>query len=164
MMISNVRGRFEDFSGTVAFDDTDLARLAVTVEFTTASINTREEARDAHLRSEDFFDSDRFPVATFVSTGTDRVSGNRLKLAGELTIRGVTHPVVLDVEYSGVAQSPWGTTSAGFSAHARINRKEWGLEWNQVLEAGGLLVGEEVKLDIDLELVKMETPELASAG
>lgn len=154
MMISNARGRFEAFSGTVDFDPTNLATLNVHVAIDTASINTRDEARDKHLRSDDFFASDRFPTATFCSTAVKRVKGGDIELVGDLTIRGVTRPVTLEVEYSGLVKSPWGTTNAGFSASTRINRKDWGLAWNQVLEAGGLLVGDEVKLEIELELIK----------
>ncbi len=154
MMISNVRGRFEDFSGTVDFDPNDLTSLKIDVTVNTASINTRDEQRDAHLRSADFFGADENSLMTFKSTSVEKASGNNLRVHGDLSIRGISHPVTLDTEYSGVMTSPWGTTSAGFSAHTKISRKEWGLEWNQVLEAGGLLVGDEVKINIEVELLK----------
>ncbi len=163
MMISNARGRFEDFSGTVDFDPSDLTTLTIDVTINTASINTREEQRDAHLRSADFFNVDEYPTMTFKSSTVEKVSADRLRVHGDLTIRGTTHPVVLDTEYAGVVTSPWGSTSAGFSAHTKINRKEWGLEWNQVLEAGGMLVGEDVKISIEIELIKEQENALATA-
>jgi polyisoprenoid-binding protein YceI len=162
-MISNVRGRFEDFTGTVDFDENDLSTLAVDVSIDTASINTRDEKRDEHLRSADFFNTAEFPTMAFRSTSVEKVSDNTLKLHGDLTIAGVTRPVTLDVEYSGTAVSPWGTTSAGFSAQTKINRKEWGLVWNGTLEAGGVLVGEDIKIELDLELVK-EQVEVAAVA
>jgi len=159
MMISNARGRFEVFTGVIDFDENDLTTLSIDVAIETGSINTREEARDAHLRSDDFFASEKFPVARFRSTGVENVAGGAIRLKGDLTIREITHPVTLDVQYAGIVTSPWGATTAGFSGHLRINRKAWGLEWNQVLEAGGVLVGDEVKLDIELELVKQDVAE-----
>jgi polyisoprenoid-binding protein YceI len=154
MMISNVRGRFEDFTGTVDFNENDLSTLKVDVSIDANSINTRDEKRDGHLRSADFFNVEEFPTLTFKSTGVEVVDNDNLKVQGDLTIRGISKPVTLDVEYNGVANSPWGTTSAGFSAHTKINRKEWDLTWNQGLETGGLLVGEDVKIELELELVK----------
>lgn len=159
MMISNARGRFEVFTGVIDFDENNLTTLSIDVAIETGSINTREEARDAHLRSDDFFASERFPVARFRSTGVENVAGGAIRLKGDLTIREITHPVTLDVQYAGIVTSPWGAVTAGFSGHLRINRKAWGLEWNQVLEAGGVLVGDEVKLDIELELVKQDVAE-----
>ena len=163
MMISNVRGRFEDFSGTVDFNENDLSTLAVDVSIDTASINTRDEKRDEHLRSADFFNSAEFPTMTFKSTGVEKVNDSNLKLHGNLTIMGTTKPVTLDIEYAGTVVSPWGTTSAGFSASAKINRKEWGLVWNATLEAGGLLVGEDIKIELELELVKEQVAVEAEA-
>lgn len=165
MMISNARGRFEKFNGSVEFDPNDLSSLRVDVAIDTASINTREEARDNHLRSDDFFASDRYPTAMFRSTGAVVEKRGNVKLQGDLTIRETTRPVTLDVEFAGLVKSPWGTTNAGFSASTKINRKDWGLTWNQVLEAGGLLVGDEVRLEIELELIKeqMEESELPVA-
>ncbi len=162
LMISNVTGRFEQFSGVVDFDEQDPTRSSVSVEINTDSINTREAQRDGHLKSPDFFDSANFPVMKFTSTRVEKVDDTQGKIYGDLTIRDVTHPVVLNVEYSGQSKM-WGRTSAGFSATARINRKNWNLNWNQVVESGGILVGDDVKINIDLELIKVETPELASA-
>jgi len=154
MMISNVRGRFEKFTGSVNLDEQTPANSTVDVIIDTTSINTREEKRDAHLRSPDFFNVEQYPSMSFKSTRVEVLDESHGRLHGDLTIRGVTRPVVLDVEYAGMSKSPWGTTSAGFTASTRINRKDWGLEWNVALETGGWLVGDEIKIDIDLELVK----------
>ncbi len=162
MMISNVRGRFEKFTGSVDFDEQTPANSTVDVTIDTASINTREEKRDAHLRSPDFLNVEQYPSMTFKSTRVEALDKTHGRLHGDLTIRGVTRPVVLDVEYAGMSKSPWGTTSAGFTATTRINRKDWGLEWNVALETGGWLVGDEIKIEIELELVKQ--PEAVPAG
>jgi polyisoprenoid-binding protein YceI len=155
MMISTVRGEFENFSGTIDFDPDRPEQTQVYAEIDTASLTTRDETRDNHLRSADFFDVETYPVITFQSTRVEPQGSRKGKLVGDLTIRGVTREVVLDVEYSGTALSPWGQTSAGFSASTTINRKEWGLNWNQALETGGVLVGDSVKISIELELVKV---------
>lgn len=158
MMISNVRGRFEEFTGTVEFDENDLSTLAIDVQIDVNSINTRDQQRDAHLKSADFFDAENYPTIIFKSTGVEQVKGNDLKVNGDLTIRGITHPVTLDVEYAGTMASPWGTTSAGFSATTKVNRKEFGLLWNQTLETGGILVGEDIKIEIEIEVIKVQVP------
>ncbi|MEP7218215.1 MAG: YceI family protein [Bacteroidota bacterium] len=159
MMISNARGRFEEFTGTVEFDPEHLENLKVDVTIDAASINTRDPQRDGHLKSPDFLNVEQFPNMTFKSTSVEKVSNTELRINGDLTIRDTTHPVVLQTEFNGVVASPWGTTSAGFSAHTKINRKEWGLVWNQTLETGGLLVGEDVKIELELELVKAPVAE-----
>lgn len=154
MMISKVRGRFDSFSGSIDLNEEFPEQTVVDVQIDAATINTREEQRDGHLMSPDFLDVENFPTITFRSTGVERIGSNAAKLNGELTIRGVTKPVTLDVAYQGQATSPWGATSVGFEASTTINRKDWGLNWNQALETGGILVGEEVKIDIEMELVK----------
>ena len=154
MMISTARGTFDRFTGTVEADEQNPIAAKVEVQIETASINTRDERRDGHLRSPDFFDVENYPVATFKSTKVDQIDESTGKLYGDLTIRDVTHPVVLDFEYSGQAKSPWGTTSAGFSATTKINRKDWGLNWNVALETGGWLVSDTITISIELELVK----------
>lgn len=159
MMISNVRGRFENFTGTVEFDEKNPSNLSIDITIDAASINTRDAQRDAHLTSADFLNAEQHPHMTFKSTRSERVDDNNFKVTGDLTIAGITHPVTLDVEYAGTALSPWGTTSAGFSARAKISRKEWGLVWNAALETGGVLVGDEIKIDIEVELVKQAQPE-----
>jgi polyisoprenoid-binding protein YceI len=159
MMISKVRGNFERFDGTVEADEHNPTAAKVDVRIEAASINTKDANRDNHLRSPDFLNAEQFPYLTFKSTRVEQVDAENAKLYGDLTIRDVTRPVVLKVEYQGQSQSPWGTTVAGFSASTKINRKDWGLTWNVALETGGMLVGEEITIDIELELVKVaETP------
>ena len=166
MMISTVRGRFERFSGTVEFNENDPAASSVDVQIEAASINTNEPQRDNHLRSADFFEAETYPHLTFKSTRVEKVDENNGRIYGELTIRNVTRPVVLETEYNGQAKSPWGSTSAGFTANTKINRKDWNLVWNQALETGGVLVGDEIKMHIELEIVKVaqETAEAASVA
>ena len=162
MMISKVRGRFEKFSGSINFDENNPAASTVNVEIDTASINTRDEQRDGHLSSPDFLDVANYPTLTFKSKRVEQTGSDSGKLIGDLTIRGVTKEVALAVEYAGQAKSPWGTTSAGFSGTTTISRKEWGLEWNQALETGGVLVGDKVRIDIELEIVKQPQAEAAA--
>ena len=161
MMISTVRGRFEKFSGAVNFDEAAPARSTVEVQIEAASVNTKEAQRDGHLKSPDFFDAAKYPYLTFKSKQVKVVDSQHAKLVGDLTIRDVTKEVVLDVEYSGQAKSPWGTTSAGFSAQTKINREDWGLTWNQTLETGGVLVSKDINISIEVEIVKQ--PEAAKA-
>jgi polyisoprenoid-binding protein YceI len=154
MMISTVRGQFKNFTGTVDADEHNPTAAQVEVRIETTSLVTGDEKRDGHLRSPDFFDVETYPYITFKSTRVEQLSADRGKLYGDLTIRDVTKPVTLDIEYAGQATSPWGTTSAGFSAQTKISRKEWGLNWNVALETGGWLVSDEIKINIELELVK----------
>ena len=161
MMISKVRGAFESFSGTVNFDEENPTNTTVNIDVDLSSINTRDEQRDGHLKSPDFFDVENYPTMKFVSTKVEQVDENNGRLIGNLTIKDITKEVVLDVEYAGVAKSPWGTESAGFSASGSINRKEWGLNWNQALETGGVLVGDKINIEIELELVKQSQAETA---
>ncbi len=154
MMISNVSGRFENLTGTVDFNEANPTASSVSVEIAADSINTRDPQRDGHLKSPDFLNTAEFPTLTFKSTRVEKTDDNHGKIYGDLTIRGVTRPVVLDTEYAGTAKSPWGTTSAGFSATTKISRKEWDLNWNVALETGGFLVGDQVNINIELEIVK----------
>ena len=163
MMISKVRGNFEKFSGTIDFTEENPANSTVSVEIDAASINTREEQRDGHLKSPDFLNVAEFPTLTFKSTRVEPSSSDEGKLIGDLTIRDITKEVVLDVEYVGKAKSPWGTTSAGFSGSTTINRTDWGLTWNQTLETGGILVGDKIKIDIELELIEVAEQEAVAA-
>ena len=162
MMISNVHGRFESFNGEVNFNEADPTKSSVDITIDPASINTRDAKRDGHLRSPDFFDVEKYPAITFKSTRIEKVDDNHGKIYGELTMRGVTREVVLTTEYSG-QNTMWGRTSAGFDASARLNRKLWGLNWNQTLESGGLLVGEDININIELEIVKETQPQAAKA-
>ncbi len=163
MMISTVRGRFENFTGEVNFNEQDPARSIVTVKIEAASINTREPNRDAHLRSPDFLDVEKFPYLTFRSTRVDVLDEHHGRLTGDLTIKNETHPVTLEVEYQGQAKSPWGTMSAGFEARTTLLRKNWGISWNKALETGGVLVGDEIKIEISLEIVQQGVPEVEAA-
>lgn len=159
MMISRVRGEFTEFDGTIDFDENNPEQTDVEVSIDAASIDTREEDRDEHLRSEDFLHVEKYPTIDFRSKHVNLIDEENAKLVGDLTIRGETNEVALDVSYQGMAQSPWGTMSAGFAATTTINRKEWGLTWNQALETGGFLVGDELTVDIELELVKEDVEE-----
>jgi polyisoprenoid-binding protein YceI len=165
MMISTVRGQFKNFTGTVEADEQNPTAAQVDVRIEATSLVTGDEKRDGHLRSPDFFDVETYPYITFKSTRVEQLDDQHGKLYGDLTIRNVTKPVTLDVEYAGQATSPWGTTSAGFSAQTKISRKEWGLNWNVALETGGWLVGDEIKINIELELVKQveQTAEVEEA-
>jgi len=154
MMISKVRGRFEKFDGVVDFNEQHPTRSSVEIQIDAASINTGEEKRDAHLRSPDFLNAAEYPYLTFKSKRVEQIDDQHGLIFGDLTIRGITHEVVLDTEYSGQAKSPMGTVSAGFTATTRLNRKDWGLNWNMALETGGVLVGNEVNISIELEVVK----------
>lgn len=161
MMISKVRGSFESFSGTVNFDEANPVNTTVDIVVDLASVNTRDAQRDGHLKSPDFFAVEAHPTMHFVSTRVEQIDENNGRLIGNLTIKGVTHEVALDVEYAGVAKSPWGTESAGFSATGTLNRKDWGLNWNQALETGGVLVGDKINIEIELELVKVAETQTA---
>lgn len=154
LMITTVKGRFTGVSGSVRTDEGNAATGEAEVLIDAATIDTREPQRDAHLRSADFFDVEKFPTLTFRSTRVFDLSGGTFKLAGQLTIHGVTRDVVLDVTSEGRTKDPWGGERAGFAATTRINRSDFGLRWNQTLETGGLLVGEEVKISLDVQLVK----------
>ena len=142
LMISTVRGHFNDISGTVVVDEADPTGAKVEVTIAPASIDTRVEQRDAHLRSPDFFDAERYPAITFRGTRIERGGAADFRLIGELTIRGVTREVALDVTDEGRGTDPWGGTRAAFSLRGKINRADFGLTWNQALEAGGVLVSD----------------------
>ena len=152
LMVAKVRGRFADFAGTITVAADPLqSTLQATVQAT--SIDTRDEGRDGHLRSGDFFSVEEHPTWTLVSTGI-RANGASYALDTNLTIKGVTKPVSFDLEFDGVATDPWGNVKAGFSAEAEISRKDFGLEWNVALEAGGFVVGDAVKITLDIEAIK----------
>lgn len=161
MMISNVRGRFEKFTVTAVIDEKNLANTKLDVQIDAASINTKMEQRDQHLKSPDFLDVANYPFITFKSKRFEVIDAQRGKLVGDLTIKDVTREIALDVEYAGQALSPWGTTNAGFSASTQVYRKDWGLNWNAALETGGWLVGDQVKIDIEVEFT--QTPEKVPA-
>jgi len=154
LMVATVRGEFEKFSGTVEFDEHDLSRSKVNIQIETNSVNTRNAQRDEHFRSADFFDVEHYPYIIFKSKRVIMHDANHGQLIGDLTIRGITREVVLDGEYGGVNQTPWNTYSAGFSLYGKVNRKDWGLNWNMMLAGGGLVAGDEITLSIDLELTR----------
>jgi polyisoprenoid-binding protein YceI len=154
MVVSKVRGRFAKYTGELRLDESDLTSSTLTVEIDATSIDTGVTQRDDHLRSEDFLDAQKYPVLRYESRRIEKVSDERYRVDGDLTIRGVTRNVRLDVEYGGRAVDPWGNERVGFTARAAIDRKDFGLAWNQVLEAGGVLVGERIDIDIELEAVK----------
>ena len=163
MMISTVHGHFDKVEGAVDFNEHDPARSTVDVKIAAASIDTRDEKRDGHLKSPDFFDAEKYPYLVFKSTKAEKTGEATGRLYGNLTIRDVTKPVVLDVEYNGQAKSPWGTLSAGFTATAKINRKDWGLNWNVALETGGVLVGDAVTINLEVEVVKQAEAQAVAA-
>jgi polyisoprenoid-binding protein YceI len=154
LMISNVLGSFREFSGEVSTIGTDFSTSSISFSLNAASIDTEMADRDAHLKSADFFDTANYPNFTFEGKGLKDLGDDMYELTGNLTIKGVSQPVVLSVEFGGVMADPWGNVKAGFSINGKINRKDWGLNWNAALEAGGVLVGEEVKINCDIELVK----------
>jgi polyisoprenoid-binding protein YceI len=152
LMVATVRGQFEKFSGTVEFDEHDLTRSKADIQIEAASVNTHNVQRDEHFRSVDFFDVEQYPYITFKSKRVIMQDEHHGQLIGDLTIRNITREVVLEGEYAGVSQTPWSTYSAGFSLRAKVNRKDWGMNWNMVLAGGGLVAGDEITLLIDLEL------------
>jgi polyisoprenoid-binding protein YceI len=154
LMIATVRGQFTDVKGTVVVDENDATTARIDITIGTKSVTTSDEKRDGHLRSPDFFDAERFPAMTFRSKRVESRSGDSFRVVGDLTIRDVTREVPVDVELLGRAKDPWGAERAGFEARTKINRGDYGLTWNAALEAGGVLVGDEVKISIEAELVK----------
>jgi polyisoprenoid-binding protein YceI len=161
MVVSKVRGRFAAFVGTLDLDDADLTQSTIDVTIDASSIDTGTVQRDDHLRSADFFDVEKFPTLRYRSKGIERLSEAHFRVIGDLTIRDVTREVPLDVEYGGRGKDPWGNERAGFSARAAIDRKDFGLRWNQALETGGVLVGDKVEIDLDLQTVKAAAIEAA---
>lgn len=154
MMITTVKGRFSGVEGSLELDEQDVTRSRVDVRIAAASIDTRDEKRDGHLRSADFFDVGNHPALTFVSRRIDRTGDDRLKLIGDLTIRGTTREITLEIEDLGRGRDPWGGERASFSATGRLDRRDYGLTWNQSLETGGVLVSNDVRITIEAQLVK----------
>ncbi|MFN3940703.1 MAG: YceI family protein, partial [Chitinophagales bacterium] len=154
MMVTNVSGKFTDYDVTVHTDGEDFETAEVTFSARTTSVTTGAEARDSHLRSADFFDSETYPELKFKSTGVKKTHANAYVMRGDLTIKAITNEVQLHVEFGGILKDPWGNDKAGFTLSGKINRKEWGLNWNAALEAGGVLVSDDVRLNIDIQIVK----------
>jgi len=153
LMITKVRGRFTDFSGEIVIGESP-ADSSVNVTVQTTSVESSDEKRDGHLRSPDFLDVEQFPTITFRSTGVDVNRDGTAKVAGDLTVKDVTRPVTLDVEFDGAQADPWGGQRLGFSAHTEIDREDWGLTWNVALETGGMLVGKKIRLEFNVEAVR----------
>jgi len=157
LMVSNVKGSFEKHSGTIDINDKDITKSKVEVTIDTNSINTNVQKRDEHLRSADFLDVAKFPAMTFVSKKVAKAGKDRLKVTGDLTLHGVTKEVVLDVEpLSKESKDPWGNIRRGTTATTKINRKDFGLVWNKALETGGVAVGEEVLITLEIEMIKVQ--------
>ncbi len=151
MMFTTVKGRFAGVDGQIELNEQDLADSFVNVTIDVNSVDTREEKRNAHLRSADFFDVEQHPEMTFKSTKVESDGDDEFKVIGDLTIRGVTRPVVRDVEQTGRGTNPWGQEVIGFEARTKINRKDYGLNWNAALESGGVLVSDDVKISLDIQ-------------
>jgi len=154
LMITTVKGRFTGVSGTIHIDETDPTASSVEAVIDAASIDTRTDQRDAHLKSADFLEVARYPEITFRSTRVERAGDAHYRVTGDLTIHGVTKPVVLDVHDEGRTKDPWGGERAGFSATTRIDRRDFGLTWSQVVESGGLVVGNEIRITLEVEATR----------
>jgi len=154
LMVSKVHGRFTLWGGSLEIDEDDITKSRVDVTIDAASVDTREDKRDTHLRSADFFDVEKFPTLTFKSTAVEKIADDEIAVTGDLTIHGVTKSVKLAVELGGQAKDPWGGIRTGFSAKTSINRKDFGLGWNAVLETGGVLVGEKIEITLEIEAVR----------
>ena len=153
-LLSKVSGRFDKFDGRIVTDAAKPETSSVEFTIETASIDTNNEKRDAHLRSADFFDAEKHPTITFKSTRVEALGQNRFNVTGDLTMRGVTKPITLPVEFLGTQKDPWGNEKAGFALQTTLNRKDYGIIWNQTLDAGGYLLGDDVQVSISLQAVK----------
>ncbi|HEX6216077.1 MAG TPA: YceI family protein [Vicinamibacterales bacterium] len=167
MMFTTVRGRFKNFTGTVRVDERNPDLSGVDIDIEAASIDTGVADRDTHLRSADFLDVENHPRITFRSTGVDGAhakDGDHFRITGDLEIRGLAMPVTLEVTFEGVGKDPWGKQRSGFAARTEIDRREWGLRWNQALEAGGVLVANSVRIEIEAQAVKQSVDDRQTAG
>ena len=153
-MVTKVRGSFHEFDGQLHLDFEDASKSSVAVEIKATSIDTGNQQRDDHLRSNDFFAMDEYPTITFRSTSIDRLDDSTFHVTGELTIRGITKQIEFDSEYTGAVHDPWGNTRVGLAGSLTVNRKDWGVSWNMALEAGGVTVSEKVTLEFDLSATK----------
>lgn len=153
MMFSRVKGSFNEFNGTIVLDEQNIENSKVTVEINPASINTRDEKRDAHLRGADFFSVDEHNTMSFVSTEVEGAKNDDLKITGDLTMNGVTKEVVLDAEFNGRGQSPFGMEVLAYTARTKVNRREFNINWNAALETGGVLVGDDVTITLEIQAV-----------
>lgn len=154
LMISTATGVFKKFDATLEIDEEDFSRAKINFEADIDSVDTKNEQRDAHLKGDDFFNAEQFPKMTFKSTSIEKSGDDEYKLIGDLTIRDITKPVELKAEYNGSTKDPWGQQRMGFEVSGKINRKEYGLKWSAVTEAGGLVVADDVKLSMNVEMIK----------
>ncbi len=154
LMISTVSGIFKKFDATAEINDNDLTDAKVSFEADLTSVDTKNEQRDAHLKSDDFFNAEKYPKMTFRSNSVQKVADDEFKLMGDLTIRDVTKPIELKVEFNGEITDPWGKERLGFEITGKINRREYGLKWSAVTEAGGIVVADDVKLQLNVEMIK----------
>lgn len=154
LMITNVKGEFRKFNAEVVTEGSGFNDAQITASIDASSIFTNNDDRDAHLKSGDFFDAENFKELTFVSTGLKKTDDGTYQLTGLLTIKGTAKEAVLEVDFGGINKDPWGNEKAGFSVTGKINRKDWGLNWNAALETGGVLVSDEVKISCEIQLVK----------
>ncbi|MGW7050989.1 YceI family protein [Streptomyces sp. NPDC054887] len=153
-MVTNVRGAFPEYSGSLRLDGTDPAASTASIDIKMASIDTGSADRDGHLRSADFFDAEQFPLMTFRSTSAEALGGSDYRITGDLTIKDVTRPISIDLEFNGSATDPFGNERVGFEGRAELLRSAWGLTWNAALETGGVLVSDKIKLTFDISAVK----------
>jgi polyisoprenoid-binding protein YceI len=156
-MVTKVRGSFNEFEGSGYFDAENPANSRAELTIQAASIDTRNADRDGHLKSNDFFDMENYPEITFVSTSVEQVDAENYRVTGDLTIKGITNPVSVDFEYTGTAVDPFGNTRVGFEGKTTVNRKDWGVNWNAALEAGGVLVSEKVTLELEVSAIRTNT-------
>lgn len=161
MVVSKTRGRFTRFGGQIVFDPANPAASSVEVTIEPASIDTADAQRDAHLKSPDFFDVEKFPQASFRSTSVQDLGGDKLRVDGELTVRGVSRTLSFEAVFEGSARDPWGGERSGFSGSLSLDRREFGLQWNKALETGGVLVGDKVELSLEVEAVKQPAQQAA---
>ncbi|MFE1579773.1 YceI family protein [Streptomyces fradiae] len=153
-MITNVRGAFTDYEGTLVLDGSDPAASAASLDIRMASVDTGSADRDGHLRGADFFDAERFPLMAFRSTSAEALGGSEYRIHGDLTIKGTTRPVAIDLEFNGAAKDPFGNERVGFEGRAEILRSDWGLTWNAALETGGVLVSDKIKLTFEISAIR----------
>ncbi|MFI6856179.1 YceI family protein [Streptomyces sp. NPDC050416] len=153
-MVTNVKGSFQDFTGTLHLDGTDPSRSTASLDVVMDSIETGNADRDGHLKSSDFFKADEFPAMTFRSTRAEALGGDDYRITGDLTILGTTRPLTIDLEFNGAAKDPFGNERVGFEGKAEILRSEWGLTWNAALETGGVLVSDKIKLNFDISAIR----------
>ncbi|MGW7423847.1 YceI family protein [Streptomyces sp. NPDC054813] len=153
-MVTNVKGSFQQFEGSLHLDGSDPAKSTASLDITMESITTGSPDRDGHLKSADFFKTDEFPTMTFRSTKAEALGGDDYRITGDLTILGVTRPVTIDLEFNGAAKDPFGNERVGFEGKAEIKRSDWGVTWNAALETGGVLVSDKIKLNFDISAIK----------